>query len=201
MKLLMEPMVVAAILMKELPDKQVGSAESAKDASAAPEVPARIALCALHDMVFTPFLLLFPFPFLPWGAESATSRAPETARISADSGCFLLGDFCGRWRGGVRFMRLDFACRRGFRSCGSDQRAFRSPFGNLRAPMLLDFHCCFWARLRTRFICIPHSAFRIANFPLLPPVPLHRKKQTWYDNQTNRQGRMDGWTRHAGSSC
>ena len=35
MKLLMEPMVVAAILMKELPDKQVGSA--------APEVPARIA--------------------------------------------------------------------------------------------------------------------------------------------------------------
>ena len=43
MKLLMEPMVVAAILMKELPDKQVGSAESAKDASAAPEVPARIA--------------------------------------------------------------------------------------------------------------------------------------------------------------
>lgn len=43
MKLLMEPMVVAATLMKELPDKQVGSAESAKDASAAPEVPARIA--------------------------------------------------------------------------------------------------------------------------------------------------------------
>ena len=42
MKLLMEPMVVAAILMKELPDKQVGSAESAKDASAA-EVPARNA--------------------------------------------------------------------------------------------------------------------------------------------------------------
>ena len=43
MKLLMEPMVVAAILMKGLPDKQVGSAESAKDTSAAPEVPARIA--------------------------------------------------------------------------------------------------------------------------------------------------------------
>lgn len=43
MKLLMEPMVVAAILMKELPDKQVGSAESVKGASAAPEVPARIA--------------------------------------------------------------------------------------------------------------------------------------------------------------
>ena len=43
MKLLMEPLVVAAILMKELPDKQVGSAESAKDASAAPEVPARNA--------------------------------------------------------------------------------------------------------------------------------------------------------------
>ena len=40
MKLLMEPLVVAAILMKELPDKQVGSAESAEDASAAPEVPA-----------------------------------------------------------------------------------------------------------------------------------------------------------------
>ena len=40
MKLLMEPMVVAAILMKELPDKQVGSAESAKDASAAPEASA-----------------------------------------------------------------------------------------------------------------------------------------------------------------
>ena len=40
MKLLMEPMVVAAILMKELPDKQVGSTESAKDASAAPEVSA-----------------------------------------------------------------------------------------------------------------------------------------------------------------
>lgn len=40
MKLLMEPLVVAAILMKELPDKQVGSAESAKGASAAPEVSA-----------------------------------------------------------------------------------------------------------------------------------------------------------------
>ncbi len=40
MKLLMEPMLVAAILMKELPDKQVSSAESSKDASAAPEVPA-----------------------------------------------------------------------------------------------------------------------------------------------------------------
>ncbi len=43
MKLLMEPLVVAGILMKELPDKQVGSAESSKDGSAAPEVPARIA--------------------------------------------------------------------------------------------------------------------------------------------------------------
>ena len=43
MKLLMEPLVVAVILMKELPDKQVGSTESAKDASAAPEVPARNA--------------------------------------------------------------------------------------------------------------------------------------------------------------
>ena len=43
MKLLMEPLVVAAILMKELPDKQVGSAESAMGASAAPEVPERIA--------------------------------------------------------------------------------------------------------------------------------------------------------------
>ena len=82
-----------------------------------------------------------------------------------------------------------------------NKRSLRSPFGNLRAPMLLDFHCCFWARLRTRFICIPHSAFLIANFPLLPPVPLHRKKQTWYDNQTNRQGRIGGWTRRAGSSC
>ena len=40
MKLLMEPLVVAAILMKELPDKQVGSAESAKAASAAPAVSA-----------------------------------------------------------------------------------------------------------------------------------------------------------------
>ena len=82
-----------------------------------------------------------------------------------------------------------------------NKRSLRSPFGNLRAPMLLDFHCCFWARLRTRFICISHSAFLIANFPLLPPVPLHRKKQTWYDNQTNRQGRISGWTRRAGSSC
>ena len=27
--------------------------------------------------------------------------------------------------------------RRGFRLCGGDQRAFRSPFGNLRAPYLL----------------------------------------------------------------
>ncbi len=43
MKLLMEPLVVAAILMKELPDKQVGSAESSKDGSAAPEGPARSA--------------------------------------------------------------------------------------------------------------------------------------------------------------
>ena len=40
MKLLMEPKDVAAIQMKELPDKQVGSAESAKAASAAPEVSA-----------------------------------------------------------------------------------------------------------------------------------------------------------------
>lgn len=43
MKLLMEPMVVAAILMKELPDAQVGSAESAKDTSTAPEVGSRDA--------------------------------------------------------------------------------------------------------------------------------------------------------------
>lgn len=43
MKLLMEPMVVAAILMKELPDKQVGSAAMRAGTSAAPEVPARIA--------------------------------------------------------------------------------------------------------------------------------------------------------------
>ena len=40
MKLLMEPLVVAANLKKELPDKQVGSSESAKEASAATEVSA-----------------------------------------------------------------------------------------------------------------------------------------------------------------
>ena len=159
-------------------------------------------------MVFTPFLLLFPFPFLPWGAESATSRTPETARISADSGCFLLGDFCGRWCGGFGFMRLDFACRRGFRSCGSDKGAMKTdevcarPLDSFGLhTFMLVFYCYLRARLRTRFICIPHSAFLIANFPLLPPVPLHRKKQTWYDNQTNRQGRISGWTRRAGSSC
>ena len=157
-------------------------------------------------MVFTPFLLLFPFPFLPWGAESATSRTPETARISADSGCFLLGDFCGRGAAGFVLCVLILHVTEGFASADAtkgheNKRSLRSPFGNLRAPMLLDFHCCFWARLRTRFICIPHSAFLIANFPLLPPVPLHRKKQTWYDNQTNRQRRIGGWTRRAGSSC
>lgn len=37
MKLLMEPMVVAAILMKELPAPQAGSADAAQKSSAAPE--------------------------------------------------------------------------------------------------------------------------------------------------------------------
>ena len=35
-------------------------------------------------------------------------------------------------------MRLDFSCRRGFRVCGRDQRALRSPFGNLRSAR----SCC-----------------------------------------------------------
>ena len=34
----------------------------------------------------------------------------------------------------------------GFRLCGGDQRAFRSPFGNLRCtPMLLDFYWKFFS--------------------------------------------------------
>lgn len=43
MKLLMEPMVVAALLMKSLPDGQTDSADSAKASSAAPEEDARDA--------------------------------------------------------------------------------------------------------------------------------------------------------------
>ena len=43
MKLLMEPMVVAAILMKELPEPQAGSADAAQKSSAAPEDDTRQA--------------------------------------------------------------------------------------------------------------------------------------------------------------
>ena len=54
--------------------------------------------------------------------------SPITSFRDADFGvCFLP-------------MRLDFSCCRGFRSCGSDQRALRSPFGNLRSA-----HSCYWS--------------------------------------------------------
>lgn len=43
MKLLMEPLVVAAILMKELPEAQVDSADTAQKSSAAPEDEAQRA--------------------------------------------------------------------------------------------------------------------------------------------------------------
>ena len=36
---------------------------------------------------------------------------------------------------------LAFLCFAGFRLCGGDQRAFRSPFGNLRSPLLLKGAC------------------------------------------------------------
>ncbi len=36
---------------------------------------------------------------------------------------------------------LVFLCFAGFRLCGGDQRAFRSPFGNLRSPLLLKGTC------------------------------------------------------------
>ena len=36
---------------------------------------------------------------------------------------------------------LAFLCFAGFRLCGGDQRAFRSPFGNLRSPLLLKGTC------------------------------------------------------------
>jgi len=37
--------------------------------------------------------------------------------------------------------QIAFLVTQGFRLCGGDQRAFRSPFGNLRfAPMLVDFY-------------------------------------------------------------
>ena len=36
---------------------------------------------------------------------------------------------------------LAFLCFAGFRLCGGDQRAFRSPFGNLRGPLLLKGTC------------------------------------------------------------
>ena len=51
--------------------------------------------------------------------------------------------------GGLLPMLLDFDCCRGNRLCGGDQRAFRSPFGNLRSPLLLiDFY-------RKFFSCVP----------------------------------------------
>ena len=43
MKLLMEPLVVAAILMKELPEPQVDSADTAQKSSATPEDEAQRA--------------------------------------------------------------------------------------------------------------------------------------------------------------
>ena len=155
------------------------------------------------SLLFSSFFLSLSFLGARSQQPPAPRRQPEFQQIRA---VFCWGIFVVAGAAGFVLCVLILHVAEGFASADAtkgheNKRSLRSPFGNLRAPMLLDFHCCFWARLRTRFICIPHSAFLIANFPLLPPVPLHRKKQTWYDNQTNRQGRIGGWTRRAGSSC
>ena len=50
--------------------------------------------------------------------------------------------------------RILHACKHGgFRACGRDQRAFRSPFGNLRIHTL--WNACKFGRLRGRFSCNP----------------------------------------------
>ena len=57
---------------------------------------------------------------------------------------------------GVLFFasRILHACKHGgFRACGRDQRAFRSPFGNLRVHTL--WNACKFGSLRGRFSCNP----------------------------------------------
>lgn len=166
---------------------------------ASPSAPCMI----WFSLLFSSFFLSLSFLGARSQQPPAPRRQPEFQQIRA---VFCWGIFVVAGAAGFVLCVLILHVAEGFASADANKghenkRSLRSPFGNLRAPMLLDFHCCFWARLRTRFIYIPHSAFLIANFPLLPPVPLHRKKQTWYDNQTNRQGRISGWTRRAGSSC
>ena len=76
-----------------------------------------------------------------WGFASAEATKGLSARPLETFGALLLKRMGGpqvNWflvdggEGGF----LAFLCFAGFRLCGGDQRAFRSPFGNLRGPPL-----------------------------------------------------------------
>lgn len=142
------------------------------------------------SLLFSSFFLSLSFLGARSQQPPAPRRQPEFQQIRA---VFCWGIFVVAAAVGL-FLSSCFCLSQGNRVCGRDQRALRSPSGLLRSP----HPCSLFSIVAFRRVC---GRVFIANFPLLPPVPLHRKKQTWYDNQTNRQGRMDGWTRRAGSSC
>ena len=97
-----------------------------------------------------------------WARPSCWCRRHSGAVKQA---CFLpqAGDFAsaeatrGQWKRtkfavapldpfALHIFILDFYRCRGNRACGRDQRAFRSPFGNLRCtPLLLDFYRKFFS--------------------------------------------------------
>ena len=149
MKLLMEPLVVAAILMKELPDKQVGSAESAKDASAAPEFQRTTrrnkdfsgrgaspsAPCMTwFSLLFSSFFLSLSFLGARSQQPPAPRRQPEFQQIRA---VFCWGIFVVAGAAGFVLCVLILHVAEGFASADAtkgheNKRSLRSPFGNLR---------------------------------------------------------------------
>ena len=108
------------------------------DVNLAGRAPARLAVhCSLATGgpgAATPHA---PFgrPRRPLGTfprGESTSSARRRTKLPTRNGFLVDGK-----EGGF----LAFLCFAGFRLCGGDQRAFRSPFGNLRSPLLLKGTC------------------------------------------------------------
>ena len=99
-----------------------------------PKVGFRLAkaksLCDLRIRLWRIRSLWRPLGTFPRG-ESTSSARRRTKPLTRNG--FLVDGKEGGF--------LAFLCFAGFRLCGGDQRAFRSPFGNLRSPLLLKGTC------------------------------------------------------------
>ena len=143
------------------------------------------------SLLFSSFFLSLSFLGARSQQPPAPRRQPEFQQIRA---VFCWGIFVVAGAAGFVLCVLILHVAEGFASADATKGLSDRPLDSFAVR---THAACFLLLL----LGASADAFSLLIFPFSPPVPLHRKKQTWYDNQTNRQGRIGGWTRRAGSSC